>query len=159
MSLGPPWDTFGPRPQKNQNIIKNVFLSHFGDLFSSGFLYFHCSFNLRLGNPPDHFLKDFGVILSQFLEQFSKVFEETENLEKCNPYNAKPLFLSIQRQGFSSFFQAFFKRGSRISILSIFDRILIILGTFLRSGSKGVPGWSQGSSQGPSRVKIAPQWV
>ena len=36
---------------------------------------------------------------------------------------------------------------------------LIILGTFLRSGSKGVPGWSQGPSQGPSRVKIAPKWV
>ena len=35
----------------------------------------------------------------------------------------------------------------------------IILGTFLRSGSKGVPGWSQGSSQGPSRVKFAPKWV
>ena len=32
--------------------------------------------------------------------------------------------------------------------------VLMILGTFLRSGSKGVPGWSQGPSQGPSRVKI-----
>ena len=37
--------------------------------------------------------------------------------------------------------------------------VLMILGTFLRSGSKGVPGWSQGPSQGPSRVKIAPKWV
>ena len=37
--------------------------------------------------------------------------------------------------------------------------ILRILGTFLRSGSKGVPGWSQGPSQGPSRVKFAPKWV
>ena len=27
--------------------------------------------------------------------------------------------------------------------------VLTILGTFLRSGSKGVPGWSQGPSQGP----------
>ena len=35
----------------------------------------------------------------------------------------------------------------------------MILGTFLRSGSKGVPGWSQGPSQGPSRVKFAPKWV
>ena len=34
-----------------------------------------------------------------------------------------------------------------------------IFGTFFRSGSKGVPGWSQGPSQGPSRVKIAPKWV
>ena len=36
---------------------------------------------------------------------------------------------------------------------------LMILGTFLRSGSKGVPGWSQGPSQGPSRVKFDPKWV
>ena len=36
---------------------------------------------------------------------------------------------------------------------------LLILGTFLSSGSKGVPGWSQGPSQGPSRVKFAPKWV
>ena len=34
-----------------------------------------------------------------------------------------------------------------------------IFGTFFRSGSKGVPGWSQGPSQGPSRVKFAPKWV
>ena len=34
-----------------------------------------------------------------------------------------------------------------------------IFSVFLRSGSKGVPGWSQGPSQGPSRVKIAPTWV
>ena len=37
--------------------------------------------------------------------------------------------------------------------------VLVKFGTFLRSGSKGVPGWSQGPSQGPSRVKIAPKWV
>ena len=37
--------------------------------------------------------------------------------------------------------------------------VLMILGTFLRSGSRGVPGWSQGPSQGPSRVKIAPTFV
>ena len=37
--------------------------------------------------------------------------------------------------------------------------VLMILGTFLRSGSKGVPGWSQGPSQGPPRVKKAPKWV
>ena len=36
---------------------------------------------------------------------------------------------------------------------------LMIVCTFLRSGSKGVPGWSQGPSQGPSRVKIAPKLV
>ena len=37
--------------------------------------------------------------------------------------------------------------------------VLMILGAFLRSGSKGVPGWSQGPSQGPPRVKKAPKWV
>ena len=36
---------------------------------------------------------------------------------------------------------------------------LMFFCTFLRSGSKGVPGWSQGPSQGPSRVKFAPKWV
>ena len=30
---------------------------------------------------------------------------------------------------------------------------------FLRSGSKGVPGWCQGPSQGSPRVKKAPKWV
>ena len=33
--------------------------------------------------------------------------------------------------------------------------VLLKFGTFLRSGSKGVPGWSQG----PFQVKIAPEWV
>ena len=37
--------------------------------------------------------------------------------------------------------------------------LLMIFGTFLRSGSKGVPGRSQGPSQGPSRVKIGPKWI
>ena len=36
---------------------------------------------------------------------------------------------------------------------------LVVLATFFRSGSKGVPGWSQGPSQGPPRVKKAPKWV
>ena len=34
-----------------------------------------------------------------------------------------------------------------------------IFGTFFRSGSKGVPGWCQGPSQGSPRVKKAPKWV
>ena len=37
--------------------------------------------------------------------------------------------------------------------------VLLKFGTFLRSGSKGVPRWSQEPSQGPSRVKIVPKWV
>ena len=36
--------------------------------------------------------------------------------------------------------------------------VLVKFDTFLRSGSEGVPGWSQGPSQGPSRVKFAPKW-
>ena len=36
---------------------------------------------------------------------------------------------------------------------------LMILGTFLRSGSKGVPGWCQGPSQGSPRVKKAAKRV
>ena len=79
-----------------------------------------------MGNPANQFLKDFWVILSQFLAWFSQLFEETGNLEKCNPSHAKPLFLSIQRQGFSSFFHAFSKTSSRTGILSNFDRILAI---------------------------------
>ena len=59
--------------------------------------------------------------------------EETGNLEKRNLSNAKPLFLSIQRQGFASFFLAFFKTSSRAGILSIFDRILVILGLHLET--------------------------
>ena len=37
--------------------------------------------------------------------------------------------------------------------------VLVKFDTLLRSGSKGVPGWSQGPSQGPSRVKFVPTWV
>ena len=37
--------------------------------------------------------------------------------------------------------------------------VLMILGTFLRSGSTGVPGWCQGPSQGSPRVKKTPKWV
>jgi len=33
-----------------------------------------------------------------------------------------------------------------------------IFSVFLRSGSKGVPGWSQGPFQGPSRVKMLQKW-
>ena len=36
---------------------------------------------------------------------------------------------------------------------------LLISGTFLSSGSKGVPGWCQGPSQGSPRVRKAPKWV
>ena len=68
-----------------------------------------------------------------FLEKFSKLFEDTGNLEKCNPSNAKPLFCSIQRQGFSSFFHAFSKTSSRTGILSNFDRILAIWGLHLET--------------------------
>ena len=80
------------------------------------------------GNPPNHFLRDFDDILGQFLKCFPQLFEDTGNLEKCNPSNAKPLFLSIQWQGFSSFFHTFFKTSSRAGILSIFNRILVIWG-------------------------------
>ena len=89
--------------------------------------------NCVLGNPANQFLKDFGVILRQFLEWLSQLFEETGNLEKCNPSNAKSLFLSIQRQGFSSFFHAFSKTSSRAGILSNFDRILAIWGLHLET--------------------------
>ena len=45
-SLGPPWDTFGPRPQKStkNHQKKRVFRPHFGDLFSSSFPYFPLHF-------------------------------------------------------------------------------------------------------------------
>ena len=72
-------------------------------------------------------------ILRQILEKFSQLLEDVGNLEKCNPSNAKPLFLSIQRQGFSSFFPAFFKTSSRAGILSIFDRFLVIWGLHLET--------------------------
>ena len=72
-------------------------------------------------------------MLSQFLEQFSQLFEETGNLEKCNLSNAKPLFLSIQRQGVSLFFHQFFKTSSRASMLSMFYRFLAIWGLHLET--------------------------
>ncbi len=85
------------------------------------------------GNPPNHFLRDFEDMFGQFLKCFSQLFEDTGNLEKCNPSNAKPLFLSIRWQSFSSCFHTFFKTSSRTGILSIFDRILVILGLHLET--------------------------
>ncbi len=85
------------------------------------------------GKPPNHCLRDLWVMLRQFLKYFSQLFEDSGNLEKCNPYHAKPLFLSVQRQGFSSFFLAFSKTSSRTGILSNFDRILAIWGLHLET--------------------------
>ena len=45
-SLGPPWDTFGRRPQKSTKNHQSdpFFKPHFGDLFSLSFLYFSLQF-------------------------------------------------------------------------------------------------------------------
>ena len=49
------------------------------------------------------------------------------------------------------------KKGDQHEVWKVI--FLVNFCTFLRSGSKGVRGWSQGPSQGPSRVKFAPKWV
>ena len=71
---------------------------------------------------------DFEDFLGQFMKCFSNLFEDTGNLEKCNLSKAKPLFLSIRWESFSSCFHAFSKTSSRAGILSIFYRILVIWG-------------------------------
>ena len=130
-----PGTPLDPDLKKVPKIIKKI---PFLDLiletfFSKCSVFFIAVLNCVLGNPPNRFLKDCWVILSQFLEWFSQLFEETGNLEKCNLSHAKPLFFSIQRQGFSSFFHAFSKTSSRAGILSNFDRILAIWGLHLET--------------------------
>ena len=75
-SLGPPWDTFGPRPQKStKNHQKDPFFRpHFGDLFSSSFPYFPYIFKLHFWEPSEplfngfwgHFGTTSGVVFPTF---------------------------------------------------------------------------------------------
>ena len=94
----------------------------------------------------------------QSLQKVGKTSSEIDStwsqnpLKSCSegsPKRSLKLQWKIKKTWWKKVFKTRFKKG-------IF---LMIFGTFLRSGSKGVPGWSQGPSQGPSRVKIAPKWV
>ena len=60
-SLGPPWDTFGPRPQKSANKHQqHNFLDLILEaLFHQVFCIFHCSFKLLLGEPSEPLFKWF----------------------------------------------------------------------------------------------------
>ena len=62
-SLGPPWDTFGPRPEKSiTNCPRNYFFRpNFGDLFHQVFFIFLCSFKLRFWEPCEPVFKGFGA--------------------------------------------------------------------------------------------------
>ena len=79
-SLGSPWDTFGPRPQKSTKNHQQIHFirPHCGDLLSSDFLNFPCMFHLHFGEPSEltfkHFLCHFetmsGVVFPTFWRQW-----------------------------------------------------------------------------------------
>ena len=78
MTLDRPWEgpldhpgiTLDPDLKKVPNINKNTILSDL--ILDTFFIKFSVCFlafvNYVLGNPPNHFLKDLEVMLSQFLE-------------------------------------------------------------------------------------------
>ena len=93
-SLGPSRDTLDPQVAKNTK--KTLFRPHFLiPIFTIFSLFLHTFFKKVLRRTPDHFLMDFRFILKRFLTYFPQLFEGVGNLGKCNPSNAKPLFLNI----------------------------------------------------------------
>ena len=94
----------------------------------------------------------------QFLQKSGKTTSEIDSTWPPNPLKSgsegsPKRSLKLQWKIQKSWWKKVSKMRSKKGIF------LMILGTFLRSGSKGVPGWSQGPSQGPPRVKKAPKWV
>ena len=92
----------------------------------------------------------------QFLQKVEKTTPEIVSKWHQNPLKSgsegSPK-RSLKLQWKNKWWKKVFKRRSNNMIF------LMIVGTFLRSGSKGVPGWSQGPSQGSPGVKKAPKWV
>ena len=94
----------------------------------------------------------------QFLQQVGKTMPEIDskwpkNPSKTGSQGSQKRSLKLQWNIKKTWWKKVSKMRSKKGIP------WTCFGTFFRSGSKGVPGWSQGPSQGPSRVKIAPKWV
>ena len=102
--------------------------------FHQVFSFFASVFKECVGRASEQLFNGLFGHLRQFLEYVSQLFEDTENLEKCNRSNAQPLFLSFQRQWFSSFVHAFFKTSSKTAMcFQIVDRFLAIWGLHLET--------------------------
>ena len=71
-----------------------------------------------------------------------------QNLLKTGSQGSQKRSLKLQRKIKKTWWKKVSKMRSKKGI------VLMILGTFLRSGSKGVPGWSQGPSQGQKSSKM-----
>ena len=94
----------------------------------------------------------------QFLQKVEKTTPEIvskwhQNPLKSGSEGSPKCSLKVQWKIMKSWWKKVSKMKSKKGIF------LVNFRTFLRSGSKGVPGWSQGPSQGPSSVKFAPKWV
>ena len=102
-SLGPSRDTLDPQVAKTTT--KNMFFRPhlLVRMFTLVSLFLHTFVKKVFSRTPDHFLMDFRFILKRFLTYFPQLFRGVGNLGKCNPSNAKPLFLSIWGHGFHDF--------------------------------------------------------
>ena len=119
-----PWDHPGtPWIHKWQKAAKrSLFRPHFLiPIFTMFSLFLHTFFKKVLRRTPDHLLIDFILILKRFLMYFPQLFEGVGNLGKCNPSNAKPLFLSTWGHIFHDFLTHF----SRQFLEPAFYKLLI----------------------------------
>ena len=93
----------------------------------------------------------------QFPQKVEKTTPEIDSkwsqnpLKSCSEGSPKRS-LKVQGQIKKTWWKKVSKMRSKKNVFDYFC-------TSLRSGSQGVPGWSQGPSQGPPRGKKAPKWV
>ena len=93
-----PWDHPGtpldPDLKKVPKIIKTAtFLDLILDTcLHQVFSVFVCVFKECFGKASEPLFKGLWGYFETISEVFSQLFEDTENLEECNPSNAKPLF-------------------------------------------------------------------
>ena len=84
-SLGLPWGTFGPRPQKStKNHQKDPFLDLILDIFfHQVFCIFHAFLNYVLGSPPNHVLMNVEDIWDNFWSRFPNFLKTLETLKNA----------------------------------------------------------------------------
>ena len=116
--------------------------------------------NLASGYWKTVVSRESGCIFQGFhcLQKVGKTTPEIDSTWPHNPLKSgsegsPKRSLKLQWKIRKNWWKKVFKMRSKKGV------VLMILGTFLRSGSKGVPGWCQGPSQGSPRVKKAPKWV
>ena len=110
-SLGPPWDTFGPRPQKSTNNHQkdHFFRPHFGDFFHQVFLISPYIFKLPFWEPSEPlfkgFWRHFGTISGVVFPTFWRRWKPW----KMQPLQRETTVFEYPETKFLSIFPGFFQ--------------------------------------------------